>query len=46
MSVAGPAMVARPLALLRSEEATPRRRRRIEELEQQIERLLPNCGSR
>jgi D-alanine-D-alanine ligase len=41
MSLAGPATAVRPLAPTRTEETAPRRRARIEELEQQIERLLP-----
>ncbi len=41
MSLAGPATAARAPAPSRSEETAPRRRSRVEELERQIERLLP-----
>lgn len=41
MSLAGPATAVRPLPPARTEAPAPRRRARIEELERQIERLLP-----
>lgn len=41
MSLAGPATAARPPVPVRIEELAPRRRSRVEELERQIERLLP-----